>query len=80
MDSIFVGHEHTINASIVYKGIRLQFGLKSSTYDSANYVTENGEIVASYCDAGKPLIGGTVIQVSKEDGGISTYTVLCEEE
>lgn len=80
VDSVFVGHEHAISASVVYEGIRLQFGQKSSTYDSTNYVTESGEIVRSYSDAGYPLVGGTVIPVSKTDGSIAPYIMLYEGE
>jgi hypothetical protein len=75
VDSIFVGHEHCNSWSIVYDGIRLQFGQKSSEYDSFNFVfPQDGTIKHGYKDA-KPdeansLIGGTVIIVSKEDGSI----------
>lgn len=31
---VFFGHQHTIATSIVYDGIRLTYGLKTSTYDS----------------------------------------------
>jgi len=81
VDSVFIGHEHANSASIVFEGIRLQFGQKSSTYDSTNYVTPTGKIVRSYSDAGMPLVGGTVIPVSQEDGSLKTpYIYLCAEE
>ena len=80
VDSVFVGHEHTISASVTYEGVRLQFGQKSSTYDSANYINTSGEIVRSYSDAGIPLVGGTVIPVSQKDGTIKPYILLYEGE
>lgn len=80
VDSVFVGHEHTISASVTYEGVRLQFGQKSSTYDSANYINTIGEIVRSYSDAGIPLVGGTVIPVSQKDGTIKPYILLYEGE
>lgn len=70
VDSVFVGHIHANSASVVYDGIRCQFGQKSSTYDKANYVNANGNIVASYVSAGDPIIGGTVIVLSKDSGEI----------
>ncbi|MBO5070862.1 MAG: hypothetical protein J6C37_10965 [Roseburia sp.] len=70
VDSIFVGHEHCNSASVVYDGIRCQYGLKSSTYDRANYIQGDGTIVGSYSEAGKPIIGGTVIALSEKDGSI----------
>ncbi len=50
-DGVFVGHAHRNNVSILYEGIRLTFGLKSSVYDSHNplqlggtgiYIAEGG--------------------------------------
>ena len=80
VDSIFVGHEHCVSASVVYEGVRLQFGLKSSTYDSLNYINSEGEIVRSYSDAGVPIVGGTIIPISQTNGEISPYHLLYEEE
>lgn len=80
IDSIFVGHEHCISASVVYEGVRLQFGLKSSTYDDLNYINSEGEIVRSYSDAGVPIVGGTVIPISQKNGEISPYHLLYEEQ
>jgi hypothetical protein len=68
-DSIFVGHEHCNSASVVYDGIRFQYGQKSSTYDRANYVTEDGTVVGSYNKEGAPLVGGTMITLDG-DGAI----------
>lgn len=33
-DGVFVGHEHKINTSILYEGIRWTFGLKTGLYDA----------------------------------------------
>jgi hypothetical protein len=78
-DSVFVGHEHTISASVVYEGVRLQFGQKSSTYDSLNYVTADGRVVSSYNDAGTPLVGGTVIPLGSSGELGQPYIMLCDE-
>lgn len=56
-DSVFVGHEHCNSASVVYDGIRCQYGQKSSTYDRANYVQRDGAIVGSFTEAGDPMVG-----------------------
>ncbi len=76
VDSIFVGHEHCNSTSVVYEGVRLQYGQKSSTYDRANYKQANGTIVGSYSDAGEEIIGGTVIPVSELDGSIVNPYIL----
>ncbi len=78
VDSIFVGHEHCNNASVVYEGVRFQFGQKSSEYDRFNCLKEDGTIVGDVVIVGKPLIGGTVILLSEEDGTIEdAYVYYC---
>ncbi len=81
VDSILVGHEHCNSASVVYEGVRFQFGQKSSTYDRANYVQSDGRITGVYPPTpGTPLIGGTVMPLSKEDGSIlNPYIYLCKD-
>ena len=82
VDSVFVGHEHCNSASVVYEGIRFQFGQKSSTYDRFNRVDENGVVVGADGDIKQgqtALIGGTVMVLSKEDGSIkNAYIYYCE--
>lgn len=72
VDSIFVGHEHCNNASVIYDGIRCQYGQKSSTYDRANYCA-NGNIVSSYTGAGQPIVGGTVIPLASDGSLLTPY-------
>jgi hypothetical protein len=82
VDSIFVGHEHCNSASIVYDGVRFQYGQKSSTYDRYNWLLADGTIAGGYTmpSGAKPLVGGTVIPVSKEDGSIGTgYIYFCDD-
>lgn len=81
VDSILVGHEHCNSASVVYEGVRFQFGQKSSTYDHSNYVQSDGRITGVYPPTpGTPLIGGTVMPLSKEDGSIlNPYIYLCKD-
>ena len=73
-DSLFVGHEHCNSSSVLFEGVRFQFGQKSSTYDRANYVTSDGKIVGAeaydYTSGGTPIVGGTVMYLSEEDGSI----------
>ncbi len=80
VDSIFVGHEHCNSASVVYQGVRLQFGQKTGTYDRVNYLKSNGNIYGAYPPfSGTPLVGGTVVPLSKEDGSIQNpYIYLCK--
>lgn len=78
VDSVFVGHEHCNSASVVYEGVRFQFGQKSSEYDRFNCVDENGRITSGYKKTGTSLVGGTVIPLSNVDGSIKEpYIYLC---
>lgn len=65
VDSIFIGHLHTNTASLVYEGVRLTYGLKSSTYDQCLYRKGNG-YAASYSVLDNPVIGGTAIDISSD--------------
>ena len=77
-DSIFVGHEHCNSASVVYDGVRFQFGQKSSEYDRFNYINTDGSITDTLKAGGKSLMGGTVIPLSKADGAITNpYIYYC---
>ncbi len=58
VDSVFVGHEHRNSASAVYNNVRYTYGQKSSTFDRYN-TDKNG-----------PVIGGTYILLSENDGSI----------
>ena len=79
VDSIFVGHEHEINASVVYDGVRFQFGLKSTEYDYYPQMYE-GELIGADWQKGTSLVGGSVIVLSKEDGVIKdAYNYYCDD-
>lgn len=79
-DSIIVGHEHSNSGSVVYEGIRFQYGQKSSEYDRYNSLLDNGDIVGGVHGIGTPLVGGTVIPLSKEDGSIENpFIYLCKD-
>lgn len=88
VDSLFVGHEHCISASIVYDGVRLQFGQKSSSYDRHNWRL-NGKLGNSWNSATNnwdppagavSILGGTVNKISAADGSLLTpYIYLCGE-
>jgi len=76
-DTILVGHEHCNSASVVYDGVRLQYGQKSSCHDRTNYITANGAIKGSYCSAGTPLVGGTVMKMSEDGSFYDCYIYYC---
>ena len=83
IDSIFVGHMHSINASMEYQGIRFQFGQKCSLYDNAAQLLSNGLIASgvgySYNAGATMLVGGTVIPMDATTGDLLTpYTQYCE--
>lgn len=72
-DSILVGHEHCNSASVVYDGIRFQYGQKSSAYDRINFKKADGTIEgagAYYTRLGEQILGGTVMTLSEADGKI----------
>lgn len=73
-DSILVGHEHANSASIVYEGIRLQYGMKCSTYDRNNYISATGSISSEYYSTDTPWIGGTYFKLS-DDGSIKDGSI-----
>lgn len=78
VDSIFVGHEHCNNVSVVYEGVRFQYGLKSSEYDRFNCIDNEGNISGGYEKTGTSLVGGTVIVLSETDGAIDdAYNYYC---
>ena len=80
-DSILVGHIHGISASVVYDGIRFQYGQKSSTYDSANYRTADGSIVETKdITAGEPMIGGTLMMMDEQSGDFAEFEIVLYKE
>lgn len=82
VDSVFIGHEHVNSASIMHEGIRLTYGQKSSTYDSHNYYnSQTGEIKHASDGSNEPMVGGTCINLSKENGAIiNPYIMLYDKE
>ena len=82
VDSVFVGGEAANNASVVYDGIRFQYGQKSSSYGYYNNVLNDGTVKALYPEENgyTPLIGGTAIPISYNDGSINNpYIYYCDE-
>ena len=80
-DSIFVGHEHCNSASVVYEGVRFQFGQKSSEYDRYNAITTDGTIVGAYVyeqkSTSKSIMGGTVIPLDENGELLTPYIYYC---
>ena len=81
-DSIFVGHEHCNSASVVYDGVRFQFGQKSSEYDRFNSIAKDGTITGDYQVAAGSvsMIGGTVIPLTADGTIEAPYIYLCGDE
>ncbi len=73
VDSIFVGHEHCNSASVIYEGVRLTYGQKSSTFDRYNCKESDGTYKESYND--NPVMGGTFINLSS-DGSIADAGII----
>ena len=79
IDSILLGHMHSSSASIVYDGIRYQFGQKCSLYDSVPTINNNtGKMdyingayaLDSYETA---LVGGTVMKLDSTGAIVDAY-------
>ena len=79
VDSLFVGHEHCNSASVVYDGIRFQYGQKSSAYDSLNHLDmSNGQVKWAECEETlKSLIGGTVMPLDRDGSIKAPYIYMC---
>ena len=80
-DSIYVGHEHNNNASVVYNGVRFQFSQKISTYDRCNWLLKDGSILSSYPEPAhaQPLMGGTVNVLGEDGSIIDAYIYYCND-
>ncbi len=85
-DSVLVGHEHCNSASVVYDGVRFQYGQKIGEYDRINFRKQDGTIFGAQAyaplmdsnSAGTPILGGTVMKLSEETGEISdAYIHYC---
>ena len=81
MDSVYVGHEHNINASVVYQGVRYQFSQKISTYDRCNWLLPDGNILSSYPEpaGAKELMGGTVNVLDETGAIVDAYVYYCND-
>ena len=79
VDSIFVGHEHLNSASVVYEGVRFQFGQKSSEYDRFNYLKKDGKIGGGFekPSGATAIIGGTVIPLDSDGVITNPYIYYC---
>ena len=78
VDLVMVGHDHELCASVVYEGVRLQFGLKSSTYDSNIYIDREGGLKKSWVPFGTPMIGGTVMELGDNGAVERAYHYYCK--
>lgn len=75
-DSVFVGHEHENSESVMYKGVRLTFGQKSSAYDKINYIIDDPDhYSASYSRIGIPVWGGTGMTLG-DDGHFTSMNLV----
>ena len=83
VDSILVGHEHCNSASVVYDGVRFQYGQKIGEDDRINFRDSDGKItgyIAIGTGLGTPVLGGTVMKLSPVTGEISdSYIHYCDK-
>lgn len=79
LDSIYVGHEHNNNASVVYQGVRYQFAQKISTYDRCNWLRNDGTILSAYPNPSgtKEIMGGAVNILDETGAIIDGYVYYC---
>ena len=79
-DSIYVGHEHNMSASVVYDGVRFQFGQKIGTYDYVNWLKSDGSISFEFCgpdSVGDPIMGGSVNVLDSTGAITNAYIYFC---
>ena len=79
-DSIYVGHEHNMSASVVYEGVRFQFGQKIGTYDGVNWLRPNGQIEFEFSSSactGTPIMGGSVNVLDSTGKIVDAYIYFC---
>ena len=80
VDAFLVGHLHVLAASVVYEGVRYQFGLKSSEYCSFPALNEEGKIVRALTSQGvKPIVGGTVMLLDENGEINNAYNYICKK-
>lgn len=78
-DSHFVGHEHAQSVSLTHDGTLLQFGQKSSAYDSLNWKDSNGNVVNGSClTNATPMVGGTVLKMNEDGSFGERYIHYCD--
>lgn len=78
VDLVLLGHEHANSASIVYEGIRIQYGMKSSTYDSLNFIDASGKIRFTGCSTDTPWVGGSVFSLDADGNVTNPYIYYCK--
>ena len=79
-DSIYVGHEHNMSASVVYEGVRFQFGQKIGTYDYVNWLKADGSISFEFCGPDSkvdPIMGGSVNVLDSTGAITGAYIYFC---
>lgn len=78
-DSIYIGHEHFISASVVYEGVRFQFGQKIGTYDEVNWLLADGSVVKAFSpnNSGDPIMGGSVNVLDSTGAIVNGYIYFC---
>ena len=78
VDSVFIGHEHLNSASVVYNGIRFQFGQKSSEYDKFGFIKNGVRGGDYYKPAGATsIVGGSVIPLNASGEIVNPYIYYC---
>ena len=50
VDSVFAGHLHKVNTSVLYEGIRWTFGLKTGIYDDYTEGEIGGTLITFFKD------------------------------
>ena len=77
VDSVFVGHVHHFSSSIVYEGVRLQYGQKSSEYCDCNWVDGDTIVHRGIAPQFIPIIGGNVMPINEKGEFVSPYIYYC---
>ena len=78
VDSVFVGHVHHFSSSIVFEGVRLQYGQKSSEYCDCNWIDGDTIVHMGISYQLTSVVGGNVMPLDENGNFQNPYIYYCE--
>lgn len=78
VDSVFVGHVHEYSSSIVYEGVRLQYGQKSSEYCDCNWIQNDKLVHKGILFDSPSVVGGNVMPLDENGNFVNPHIYYCK--